>query len=76
MTDTKTPRAPETGCAPLNRPMAETVSLEVVWAAAYAAEYAAHEDTPLRGFLRAAAAVNRANMYVADLLAAHPRGGR
>lgn len=76
MTDTKKPAHVETATAPLGRPYAETVSLEVVWAAAYVAEYAAHEDTPLRGELRALAAVNRANMYVRDLLAAHPRGAR
>lgn len=37
MTDTKTPPDPETGCAPLDRPLAETVSLDLVWAAAFTA---------------------------------------
>ena len=68
MTDTKKPTDPETATAPLGRPYAETVSLEVVWAAAYAAEYRAHEDAPL--------AARCAEAYVRDLLAAHPRGGR
>lgn len=71
MTDTKNPPAPATGCAPLDRPMAETVSLEVVWAAAYAAEsiYRAvdpHNQTRL--------AIEAADYAVAALLAAHPRG--
>lgn len=68
MTDTKNPPAPATGCAPLGRPMAETVSLEVVWAAAYAAAYVREE-------LNTHGAVKTANEAVADLLAAHPRGG-
>ena len=68
MTDTKTPPAPETGCAPLNRPMAETVSLELVWAAAYAAEYRYIEDAVM--------SARHADQAVADLLRAHPRGAR
>lgn len=74
MTDTKTPPDPETGCAPLNRPMAETVSLEVVWAAAFAAR-AVDICTPLDE-REARSAVETANDVVAALLAAHPRGAR
>lgn len=74
MTDTKTPPAPETGCAPLNRPMAETVSLEVVWAAAYAARaavlgyplYSSDVDNSMK----------TADAVVAALLDACPRGDR
>jgi hypothetical protein len=66
MSETKTP---ETGCAPLGRPLAEAVSLEAVWAAAYAAAYV-REELNTRG------AVKIADDAVADLLAAHPRGGR
>lgn len=66
MTDTKKPAPVETATAPLGRPYAETVSLEVVWAAAYAAEYQRLYSTP--------DAVKVANMAVEDLLAAHPRG--
>jgi len=69
MTDTKKPAAPETATAPLGRPYAETVSLEVVWAAAYAAAYVREE-------LNTYGAVRTANEAVEDLLAAHPRGGR
>lgn len=69
MTDTKKPADPETGCAPLGRPMAETVSLEVVWAAAYAAAYVREEPT-VNG------AVKVADGAVAYLLAVRPRGGR
>ncbi len=69
MTDTKTPRAPETGCAPLNRPMAETVSLELVWAAAFAV-------ARLVGGYSAAASAREANELVEELLVTHPRGAR
>lgn len=67
MTDTKNTPDPTTDCAPLGRPLAETVSLEVVWAAAYAAA---------RTMWNTQGAMQIANEAVADLLAAHPRGGR
>ena len=75
MTDT------ETGCAPLGRPYAETVSPEVVWAAAYAAFVVADTWESCRqigytgvsvGLAGDAATV--ADDVVAALLAAHPRG--
>lgn len=69
MTDTKNPPDPTTGCAPLGRPMAETVSLEVVWAAAYAAAY-------VRGELNMYKPVIVANEAVANLLGVYPRGDR
>lgn len=77
MTDTKNPPAPETGCAPLSRPYAETVSLEVVWAAAYAAAYL-NEGLPSSravGLSIARDAALIAQEIVDDLLAAYPRGG-
>ncbi len=74
MTDTKTPRDPETGCAPLNRSYVETVSLELVWAAAYAAR-AEYLGCPLDES-ETRDAVDTANEAVAALLAAHPRGAR
>jgi hypothetical protein len=70
MTDTKIPRTPETGCAPLNRPYAETVSLEVVWACAFV------KSLTLCGASHRVQAVEDADAAVADLLAAHPRGAR
>ncbi len=82
MTDTKKPANPETATAPLGRPYAETVSLEVVWAAAYAA-YAANvsvhwqDDTVNLDSLTTADAreCSMAADYAVDaLLAAHPRG--
>lgn len=57
-----TPNVPE-------KPMAETVSLEVVWAAAFAAAYVREE-------LNTHGAVKIANEAVGDLLTAHPRGGK
>lgn len=68
MTDTKKPATVETATAPLGRPYAETVSLEVVWAAAYAAAYVREE-------LNTYKATRAANEAVEDLLATHPRGG-
>lgn len=70
MTDTKNPIKPTTGCALLGRPLAEVVSLEVVWAAAYAAYYM---DCGYATSARDAA--EAAQEAVDDLLAAHPRGG-
>jgi hypothetical protein len=69
MTDTKKPADPETGCAPLNRPMAETVSLELVWAAAFTV-------ARLVGGYSAAASAREADELVEELLVTHPRGGR
>lgn len=69
MTDTQNPPSPATGCAPLGRPMAETVSLEVVWAVAFVM---ARWDNDYH----ARAAAECADLTVAALLAAHPRGGR
>lgn len=74
MTDTKKPADPVTATAPLNRPMAETVSLELVWAAAYAAR-AEYLGCPLDES-ETRDAVDTANEAVAALLAAHPRGAR
>ena len=69
MTDTKNPPTPDTGCAPLNRPMAEAVSLELVWAAAFAV-------ARLVGGYSAAASAREADELVEELLVTHPRGGR
>jgi len=69
MTDTKKPADPVTATAPLNRPMAETVSLELVWAAAFAV-------ARLVGGYSAAASAREANELVEELLVTHPRGGR
>lgn len=68
MSETK---KPETGCAPLGRPYAETVSPEAVWAATYAAYYV---DRGYGTSARDAAEV--AQEAVDDLLATFPRGGR
>jgi hypothetical protein len=70
MTDTKTPRDPETGCAPLGRPMAETVSLELVWAVTYAVAVVRVKH------ITTAQAVQTADHAVRDLLGLHPRGAR
>lgn len=69
MTDTKKPTDPETGCAPLNRSYAETVSLELVWAAAFTV-------ARLVGGYSAAASAREANELVEELLVTHPRGER
>ena len=81
MTDTKKPAAPETATAPLGRPYAETVSLEAVWAAAYAAYVVADtwENCRRTGYAGVGTgladdAAEVANDAVAALLAAHPRG--
>jgi hypothetical protein len=74
----------KTESAPLNRPLAETVSLELVWAAAYGGYVAwlARESLSQRnGYDGVSAemaddAVTVADDAVAGLLAAHPRGGR
>jgi hypothetical protein len=84
MTDTKTPSTPETGCAPMNRPYAETVSLELVWAAAYGgyvAWLARESFSQQKGYDGVSAAMaddaaTVADDAVAGLLAAHPRGAR
>jgi hypothetical protein len=70
MNDTKKPTDPETGCAPLGRPYAETVSLEVVWAAAYAVAVVRVKH------ITTAQAVQTADHAVRDLLDLHPRGAR
>lgn len=57
-----TPSVPE-------KPLAETVSLELVWAAAYAAAYVREE-------LNTYGAVRTANEAVEDLLTVRPRGGK
>ena len=72
MTDTKNPAHVETATAPLGRPYAETVSLEVVWAAAFAAR-AASLGYPIFP-CDVANGVRTADEAVAALLAAHPRG--
>lgn len=62
-----TPSVPE-------KPLAETVSLDVVWAAAFV-----NVVTPLELPLykhEAEHAIGVANQVVAALLAAHPRGGK
>ena len=69
MTDSKKPADPVTATAPLNRPMAEAVSLELVWAAAFAV-------ARLVGGYSAAASAREANELVEELLVTHPRGAR
>lgn len=60
-----TPVVPE----PVKKPMAETVSLEVVWAAAFTV-------ARLVGGYSAAASAREANELVEELLVTHPRGGQ
>lgn len=74
MTDTKKPAPVETATAPLGRPYAETVSLDVVWAAAFVSAAMTIESPLYRHETESAIAT--ANEIVAALLAAHPRGVR
>ena len=69
MTDTKKAADPETATAPLGRPYAETVSLEVVWAVAYVL-------TRWDDDCHARSAADSADEAVAALLATFPRGVR
>ena len=65
-----TPVVPE----PVKKPMAETVSLEVVWAAAFTG-VALTMEHPLYKY-ETEHAVGVADRVVAALLAAFPRGGQ